>query len=273
MYCINPIYLEGRGIFPCGQCRYCRVMRSNNWAMRMMHESNYWDDRVFVTLTYNNEWLPADGNLDKPELQKFLKRLRKAIEPRKLKYFACGEYGATYGRPHYHLILFGVGYNLCDKIIIERAWQQGYIKLGPVNRKSCKYVSKYVTKAPLGRSRKERHEYQRSPEWQLASHGIGLSWIMERSETVGTTGISYHGRQVCLPRYYVNKLSEEGVCAQVIEDAKAVRMQDVIERYKRWAAAGFVSADECRELSERITARRIEELKTLDSLYGGRDDQ
>lgn len=36
-----------------------------------------------------------------------MKRLRKYLEPVKVRFFACGEYGDNTYRPHYHLILFG----------------------------------------------------------------------------------------------------------------------------------------------------------------------
>lgn len=41
-----------------------------------------------------------------PHFQNFLKRLRKIIGNDNLTYFACYEYGSTYGRPHCHMILF-----------------------------------------------------------------------------------------------------------------------------------------------------------------------
>lgn len=43
--------------------------------------------------------------LSKSDLQKFLKRLRKAYG-KKVRYFACGEYGPKTFRPHYHLLFF-----------------------------------------------------------------------------------------------------------------------------------------------------------------------
>ena len=88
----------------------CRIALSREWATRVLHESDYWDHSCFTTLTYNNEHLPKDGSLHKDELQKFFKRLRKYLGDRKMKYFACGEYGDEGHRPHYHAILFGIDY-------------------------------------------------------------------------------------------------------------------------------------------------------------------
>ena len=43
--------------------------------------------------------------LSKDDLQKFFKRLRKNYG-KKVRYFACGEYGPKHYRPHYHLLFF-----------------------------------------------------------------------------------------------------------------------------------------------------------------------
>src|SRR5882672_6540477 len=60
---------------PCGRCVGCKLERSRQWAMRCVHESKLHKDNVFVTLTYDNENLPAGGTLIKRDLQLFMKRL------------------------------------------------------------------------------------------------------------------------------------------------------------------------------------------------------
>jgi hypothetical protein len=104
----------------------------------MVHELRYHDKACFITLTYNNENLPEDKSLDKKHFQKFMKRLRKHFEPRRISFYHCGEYGEvcsncgdsypvhnprhkkytgctsflkTLGRPHYHAILYGVDFS------------------------------------------------------------------------------------------------------------------------------------------------------------------
>ncbi|WP_209313267.1 MULTISPECIES: hypothetical protein [Enterobacterales] len=55
-----------------------------------MHETNCW-----LTLTYADEHLPwteyGFPTLDRRDVTLFLKRLRKAIAPLKIRYFGCGE--------------------------------------------------------------------------------------------------------------------------------------------------------------------------------------
>ena len=93
--------------------------------MRITHEISQWKDTSFVTLTYNNDNLPYNENailptLRKKDLQMFFKRLRSRID--KIKYFACGEYGDVTQRPHYHMILCGVGLSDEHKLaVIESA--------------------------------------------------------------------------------------------------------------------------------------------------------
>lgn len=73
---------------PCGQCFGCRLDRSRIWAMRCMHEASLYDENCFVTLTYSPACLPAGGSVVVEDYQKFMKRLRKAIAPRKVRFFS-----------------------------------------------------------------------------------------------------------------------------------------------------------------------------------------
>ena len=92
----------------CGQCLGCRLDRSRMWAMRIVHESTLHEldgGNCFVTLTYRDRLecsqeqlekgyhVPDDWSLHKEHFQKFMKRLRKAFHPQKIRFFHCGEYG------------------------------------------------------------------------------------------------------------------------------------------------------------------------------------
>lgn len=80
----------------------------------MVLEAHQYTDNSFWTLTYRDASLPhlprhSDNNLPTllpVHLKNFLKRLRTSISPRKVRFFAVGEYGDLTNRPHYHVILF-----------------------------------------------------------------------------------------------------------------------------------------------------------------------
>lgn len=116
----------------------------------MLLESRCYDDNLFVTLTYsddqlvyNSDYLPV---ICKHDVQTFFKRLRKALEPTKLRfrYFLCGEYGDQTERPHYHAILFGLS-PLFSQTIAD-AWKHGGVAIGTVTDHSIQYVAGYTTK-------------------------------------------------------------------------------------------------------------------------------
>ena len=88
---------------PCGKCLECRIQHARAWADRCVVEAKQYDDNYFVTLTYDDAHLPAKNSLVPDDLQKFMKRLRKHFPNNKIRFFACGEYGDTSWRPHYHL--------------------------------------------------------------------------------------------------------------------------------------------------------------------------
>lgn len=116
----------------------------------MLHENC-----CFVTLTYSDEHLPNAGALHKKDLQLFLKKVRKSIDPVRVRYFAVGEYGEKSHRPHYHLSLFGMsgsqifdvrGEALTGTSVLEKAWDKGFVYVGEFNEASAQYVSRYVVK-------------------------------------------------------------------------------------------------------------------------------
>lgn len=143
MKCSVP-FTQGVAEFGCGQCMPCRLNRRRLWTARLMLEARQHEHSVFVTLTYDKEHYPGDGNLDVREAQLFLKRLRFELQPRKIRYYIVGEYGERRGRAHYHAILFGV--SDADKELISRAWGKGLVHVGTVTPESASYVVSYVCK-------------------------------------------------------------------------------------------------------------------------------
>jgi len=186
----------------------------------MMHELNYHDKSLFLTLTYNDEKLPPGGTLCKRHVQLFLKSIRQAIWPRTLRYYIAGEYGSKSERPHYHGILFGVGLDEEDRRTVIRHWQycDWEVKsirensFGVVNHDTVRYVAQYIDKKLYGdEAIKKFDERGLERPFNLQSKGLGLLWAKENRETIEEFRLTYKGRKCTVPRYYLKKLeiSEE----------------------------------------------------------------
>lgn len=207
---------------PCGQCRGCRMERARQWAVRCMHEARCHERNCFVTLTYSDEELPADGSLDVSHWQKFAKRLRERCGP--FRFFHCGEYGEETRRPHYHALIFGLDFSedrqkwkrgkrgdwLYSSPTLESVWGHGYCPLGDVTYESAQYVAKYVMKKKTGG---QADEYGgRKPPYVTMSRrpGIGSRWL-ERfgDEVYPGDEVRLEGRRFRPPRFYDEKLDED----------------------------------------------------------------
>lgn len=124
--------------------------------MRCVHEASCHAQNSFLTLTYRD---PAPERLEKEDLQRFFKRLRKAVG--KLRYFACGEYGERTKRPHFHALIFG--HDFLDgsyrtgmgpkspneyyvNPLISDVWGNGHVTIAPCEPASVFYVCGYSLK-------------------------------------------------------------------------------------------------------------------------------
>ena len=148
---------------PCGKCIGCKLEHSRQRALRCVHEAKMHDDNCWVTLTYDDDNVPYAGSLVKSHLQDFIKRLRRRIEPTKISFFACGEYGEKTERPHYHVCIFG--YDFPDKRNwrssssggflyrsdeLERIWHYGNSEIGELSFETAAYTARYCTKKVSG---------------------------------------------------------------------------------------------------------------------------
>lgn len=154
---------EETEVIPCGQCEGCQIDKANDWATRAFLEAQNHTKNAFLTLTYDNEHLNKHRSLCKSDLQKFWKRLRKKIEPQKILYLACGEYGPKTLRPHYHAAVFGywpddakpyktneAGDMLYTSQELSKAWGLGFVILGNLTYESAAYIARYVFKKSYG---------------------------------------------------------------------------------------------------------------------------
>ncbi|WNK14212.1 MAG: replication initiator protein [Microvirus sp.] len=173
---------------PCGQCIGCRIDRSREWAIRCVHEASMHDENCFLTLTYAKD--PV--SLNKRDIVLFLKKLRKKLEPTKIRYFQCGEYGSKTDRPHHHVLLFG--YDFPDKVFMSQKnrnnyyvsrsladlWPHGMHAIGDLTYDSACYTARYILKKMNG-DQKESHYGDKIPEFTTQSRkpALATTWLQE----------------------------------------------------------------------------------------------
>lgn len=196
-----------------------------------MHKHN-----AYITLTYNDEHLPANSTLRYADYQLFMKRLRKHYRSNKIRFYMCGEYGTKENRPHYHAILFNIrfedqqyhgtndlGHRLYTSATLDKIWNLGYGIIGDVTFESAAYVARYITTKITGDAAKGHYErvtpdgeiINLEPEFNHMSlkPGIGIKWLQRYYSDVYPTGqMVVNGHRVRPPRYYdklFKKLDEE----------------------------------------------------------------
>lgn len=174
-------------------------------------------------------------SLNKRDVQLFFKRLRKLSDKRirehyyklhegkikkskikvyaNVRYYLAGEYGTKYGRPHYHIILYGA-----EQQDVVEAWLDpktkkpiGIVHFGyDTSEAAIGYTLKYLAKE---KKIPVHANDDRQPEFALMSKGLGKNYINANT-------IKYHrqdirangcitlkdGKRIGIPRYYKDKL-------------------------------------------------------------------
>ncbi|AZL82710.1 replication initiator protein [Apis mellifera associated microvirus 37] len=236
MLCEKPRkFATAAGLLPCGVCRPCRLNRRRDWVTRLSLESKAHDENLWITLTYQNQFLPIDRQrkdglrfgseeyptLWRPDYQNFFKRLRNYGLPSDFKYFLVGEYGTKFHRPHYHACLFGIGHDYRDKVL--EAWSVpsssgrlpiGHVYFGDVEPHSIQYTAGYTVKKMTSFSHQDLHG--RYPEFPAPSKGLSLDsvdLIIRAMDDLQLNDIpsliTVNDRKVPVPRYLKRKVREK----------------------------------------------------------------
>lgn len=211
LYTIEPLTLA------CGKCIECQQDKTREWSFRIMDEASKYKDNCCVTLTYNDENLPVDGNLCIRDYQLFLKLLRRHIG--RVRYFVSGEYGGKFLRPHFHIILFGYkpddlyywsksksGQDLFRSSTIEKFWTKGFSSIGELSLNTAKYCAKYLQKYLYQTD--SRLAGKVPPFIRMSTHpGIGSDY----SPCLATDKLYKACKWVKTPRYYLKRADIDGV--------------------------------------------------------------
>ena len=281
--CKFPLHLkQAGGIVPCGQCFTCRLNKARFWTFRILmearlHEKTFWTtityDRVFIPLEYcdpnTGEYFSnPQGTLSPRDVELFLKRVRKHLPPKTLRYFLVGEYGDKNARPHYHICIFGYGEEIPP--ILERAWIDtisgyplGFIdrkSCGPINGQNARYTVGYTLKK-LTKANDTRLE-GRYPEFIRNSKGIGMEFAKRFAASINNksglahilaTGdiprsVRFDGKWWPLDRYLREKILEElGIKDVILQKGterfkkEMRRLQNAAELNPKFSSAGTIS--------------------------------
>lgn len=222
MACINPINIRSplgsedlrRSIYvPCGKCAWCLKQKRDEWYIRFKMEQQDNEFTKFITLTYSDDNLPFyldeetgeyGYRANKKDIQKFIKRMRKAGY--KFKYFLVSEYAPKTRRPHYHALFF-TNDNITDEDV-RKSWQKGVTDTQEADDGALKYVTKYILKGS-----------DRDGNFKLQSTrpAIGSGYIKKaiaeqcyRETEDGTKTFTFpiNGNLHKMPRYFVKKFAQ-----------------------------------------------------------------
>lgn len=249
-----------------------------------MLESLDHGDNSFVTLTYDPN--VYDGDLCPEHLRDWLKRLRKRISPKRVRYYSVGEYGDHTGRAHYHSALFGfppcygtsriIGDCNCPSCsVVRQTWGFGHVLVGRLEMKSAAYLSGYVTKKMTMRD--DPRLMGRHPEFARMSlrPGIGASamWnvasvVLQHSlEERGDVpqALKFGGKEFPLGRYLRNQLRKmvgknEGCPRETLQE-----LANQVSLVRRFA---FDNSRSVQSVFEEINAPYAATLGVVEKMRG-----
>lgn len=234
MLCSHPITLKTGEVVPCGKCPICKANERQEWVFRLKQEAKVSNYSLFITLTYDDEHVPDGLNVNKRDVQLFLKRLRKNFASGELRYYIVSEYGDHTFRPHYHGLLFFRDKPLNEaKLfdIITNSWQNGFCKYGKVELASIVYCTKYCLKkgiTPPGRL----------PVFRLMSKmngGLGVTYIDSMGVfhvDTGTYNVAVDEGQRCrMPKYYKDLLRKNNPAFERQKELSTAEYRQFLQRH------------------------------------------
>ncbi len=230
---------------PCGKCEECLKANARSWAIRILQEAKLYKNNYFVTLTYDDSFLPPNGSLVKDEISKFNKKLKTNLSRAGLnsqfRFYGVGEYGSKYWRPHYHVIYFNLdlpdlkfhhiskeGFPVYSSKFLERVWSRefevngekklipiGFVDIQDVDVGSACYVARYCDKKKKNLTREDldlMKKFKLEPEFSRMSRmpGIGANYMNDILEKVnnGDYKIHYKDNEFTIPKFYSRKFED-----------------------------------------------------------------
>lgn len=267
---------------PCGGCLNCRRERRQELTLLQCCEASLYEDNWFLTLTYEDErTFDETGifpySLDKSHLSDFCESMRKhcSYNNTPFRFFACGEYGDRFERPHYHLSLFGLPpeilgikddeettrvrrdtlerYGRASRVssskvdnngnfywqspVVSARWKFGDHKIYRANKETFQYVAGYVTKKLTGKAGRD---------WKAT--GRVLPFLAQSRPSIGRPWFDKFFQTLSLPDG--EKLVNDCLAIADVE-WKCPRI------FSRWLES--IDPFEAKEINEKVKRLRIKE--------------
>lgn len=241
---------------PCGSCIGCRLDYAKAWALRCWCESALWRENWFLTLTYDDDHVPLNGDgvptLRPKDLQDFLKRIRiewsRKYGADNIRFFACGEYGSRSARPHYHVLLFNaplldLTYYKTSKLgdvyynspTLEHKWGHGFVVVGELTPESAAYTARYVQKK-AGDQSIDFKKLGVELEFLRMSRrpGIGAGYLEKYCDEIYDVGrVQLPGGATVAPgRYFDAKAKDLGVEIEAIKERRRAVVKATSDPFK-----------------------------------------
>ena len=248
----NNTYID----IPCGKCVGCRIDYSRSWATRCILEAQYHSRSMFLTITYDDDNVPHSCypdletgeikdilTLSSKDFTLFIKRLRYYYSERfnkEFRFFACGEYGSTTLRPHYHAIIFGLelddlkevkqshtGFPLYQSDLVDKAWNKGFVLLSDNTWETSAYTARYIMKKQKGEGSSVYEEFNIEPEFVRMSRmpGIAKQYYDDHKHDIYKHDeiILQNGKVVKPPKYFDDMYSKE--FPEIFEEVRNKRIE------------------------------------------------
>lgn len=265
--CLSPVSitreLAGRKytqVVPCNHCVECKSKEQQAFVNRCSQAAKDLGNVWFITLTYNEDNVPVqydlDGEiqevnpetgevmfapsarhrtLDRQDIKNWKKRVKMRYERKygkklSLNYMICGEYGPQTHRPHYHAMFFGLDQDA--KNMLEQDWKENYgftffkyvpsFSIDGVNQvdRVSKYCSKYCIKVEELEDEQVKQHLVQKPR-KMTSKGLGFP----------------QGKDfIALQRYYlaqdVYEYNPDTACSELNPDQIKTIIQEIKKRRK-----------------------------------------
>jgi len=263
----------------CRTCIGCRVRARDQWKTRCLHEASLHQANSFVTLTYDEEHLPAFGSCRISDVSSFVKRLRDRVKPVRFRFLFKTEYGPQTLRPHAHGLLFGLDFP--DRVPARRtkagelsyrsellmaAWGKGVAECSDLTPRSVGYVANHNIDKLEGAFDPSRYERvdQATGEVvaveresvRVSTHpGIGRGWLDRFESDCFPSGyVVVDGGKRPVPDYYKRRLKGR-FSFRGTYNGGSVPFDDA--RFMAEKAAEYFDTDEARANStpERLAVR------------------